>query len=81
MDPDATPEFRQGFEDGCETGMSAGSNTFYKMFYRSNKVDGYKVVSSDDYKTAWGFAFWWCYRKDHLKTVQKVWGSTFGGLI
>lgn len=81
MDPDATPEYRQGFADGCEVGMSAGSNTFYKMFYHSNKVDGYKMANSADYKNAWGVGFWWCYRKDHLKTNSAIWGSTFGGMI
>lgn len=81
VDPDATPEFRQGFEDGCEVGMSGGSNTFYKIFYRNNKIDGYKMASSGDYKNAWGIGFWWCYRKDHYKTASKIWGSMFEGMI
>lgn len=80
MDKDATPEFRQGFEDGCEVGMSAGSNTFYKIFYRSNKIDGYKSTNSGDYKNAWGIGFWWCYRKDHWKTSSSIWGSMMEGL-
>ncbi len=76
---DASPEFKQGWEDGCEVGMSAGSNTFYKMFYRSNASDGYKMTSSTDYKTAWGNAFWYCYRYDHIKQDRPIWGSVFGG--
>lgn len=79
---DASAEFKQGWADGCEVGMSAGSNTFYKMFYRNNAVDGYKMSSSPEYKTAWGNAFWYCYRYDHVKQKSgKIWGSTFGGYI
>ena len=77
----ASVEFKKGWEDGCEVGMSAGSNTFYKMFYRSNAVDGYKMTSSSDYKTAWGNAFWYCYRYDHIKQKSSVWGSVFKGII
>ena len=77
---ESSVEFRQGWDDGCETGMSAGSNTFYKMFYRNNKADGYKMTSSADYKTAWGNAFWYCYRYDYVKQKSTaIWGSTFGG--
>lgn len=78
---DASVEFRQGWADGCETGMSASNNTFYKSIYRNNKADGYKMTSSADYKTAWGNAFWYCYRSDWIKHKNtRIWGSTFGGL-
>lgn len=77
---DASPEFVQGWHDGCEVGMSGGSNTFYKMFYRNNAVDGYKMTSSSEYKTAWGNAFWYCYRADYIKQKSSIWGSTFGGM-
>lgn len=76
---DASLEFKQGWKDGCEVGMSAGSNTFYKMFYRSNKVDGYKIANSPDYKAAWGNAFWYCYRYDEIKQKSSIWGSVFRG--
>ncbi len=76
----ASVEFKQGWEDGCEVGMSAGSNTFYKMFYRNNAADGYKMTSSSDYKTAWGNAFWYCYRHDAIKQTS-VWGSFFKGML
>jgi hypothetical protein len=75
----ASPEFRQGWEDGCEVGMSGGSGTFYKIFYSNNKVDGYKMTGSSDYKNAWGNAFWYCYRYDYVKQSSSIWGSTFGG--
>ncbi len=77
---DVSVEFRQGWQDGCEVGMSSANNTFYKMFYRNNKADGYKMTSSADYKTAWGNAFWYCYRKDWVKQKKtQIWSSTFGG--
>ncbi len=81
LDESASTEFKQGWEDGCEVGMSAGSNTFYKMFYRNNASDGYKMTSSADYKTAWGNAFWYCYRYDHIKQKSSIWGSFFKGML
>jgi len=77
---DVSVEFRQGWDDGCEVGMASGSNKFYKMFYRSNKVDGYKMTSSPEYKTAWGNAFWFCYRYDHIKQKSKIWSGMFQGI-
>lgn len=79
MDPDASPEFKKGWKDGCEVGMAAGSNTFYKSFYDSNKVDGWKMQSSKEYKTAWNNAFWFCYRHDYFKQKSSIWGSFFAG--
>ena len=76
---DSSPEFAQGWKDGCEVGMSSASNTFYKMFYRNNAIDGYKMGSSSDYNTAWGSAFWYCMRSDSIKQGTGIWGSTFGG--
>ena len=76
---DSSPEFAQGWKDGCEVGMSSSSNTFYKMFYRNNAIDGYKMGSSSDYSTAWGNAFWYCMRSDSIKHGSSTWGSVFGG--
>lgn len=75
----SSPDFKKGWEDGCETGMSAGSNTFYKIFYRSNAIDGWKMTQSTDYQTAWNNAFWFCYRYDYFKQKSSIWGSVFGG--
>ncbi len=76
---EASPEFAQGWQDGCEAGMAGASNTFYKMFYRNNAVDGFKMGSSNDYSTAWNNAFWYCLRYDSIKQASSMWGSTFGG--
>jgi hypothetical protein len=79
IDQNASVEFKQGWDDGCEVGMSSASNTFYKMFYRSNKVDGYKMTGSPEYKTAWNTSFWYCYRYDYIKQKGSLWGSYFSG--
>ena len=76
---DASPDFRKGFEDGCESGMAGGSNTWYKMFYRTNAADGYKMANSSDYKSAWGVGWWYCYRYDYIKHKSGIYGSFFGG--
>jgi hypothetical protein len=78
-DKDASPEFRQGWADGCEAGMGSSSNTFYQMFYDNNKADGYKMMSSGDYRAAWSAAFWYCQRHSYVKAKSSIWGSTFGG--
>ena len=79
IDPHASPDFKQGWEDGCEVGMAGGSNTFYKMFYQNNKADGYKMTGSSDYKAGWGAAFWYCFRYSYVKAKSSVWSSTFSG--
>lgn len=80
MRANATPDFRQGWEDGCETGASAPANWFHKMvMYDSYKVDGYKITQSNEYRTAWNFAWWYCYRYMYVKHKSSVWGSFFGG--
>ena len=78
-DEDSSPEFKMGWSDGCEVGMSAGSNTFYKMFYRNNAIDGYRMTGSPEYKSAWSVAFWFCYRKDYIKQKSSIWSSYFSG--
>ncbi len=79
LDKNVSPEFKQGWADGCEAGMGSGSNTFYQMFYDSNKADGYKMMASSDYRTGWSAAFWYCHRLDFIKQQSSIWGSLFGG--
>jgi len=77
---EASPDFRQGWEDGCEVGMSAGSNSFNQMFYESNRQDGFKMAYSPDYKLAWGNGFWFCYRTDYIDQKSTPSGSVFKGM-
>jgi hypothetical protein len=72
-------DFQNGWRDGCETGMSSAGNTFYKMFYDSNSIDGFRYTESADYSRGWTNAFWYCYRADAIKQASSVWGSMFGG--
>lgn len=74
-----TEEARIGWKDGCETGISGASNTFYKMFYRSNKIDGYRMSSSPEYRTSWDSAFWYCYRSAYIRQKSSIWGSVMKG--
>jgi len=74
-----SPDFQQGWKDGCETGMSAATNTFYQIFYTNNKIDGWKITSSPDYKTAWNTALWFCIHSDYVDAKSSIYGSFFKG--
>lgn len=76
----ASPDFSQGWKDGCEVGQAAGSDIYYKMFLKNNKVDGWKMANSSDYKTAWNFAFWYCYRNDYIDQKSPPFRSFFSGM-
>ncbi len=77
---DANPEFQRGWADGCETGSHVASvNTFYRMFYSNNRVDGYAKANNADYRTGWGDALWYCMRYEEIKQTSTIWGSVFGG--
>ncbi|MCE3255693.1 MAG: hypothetical protein K0R25_1187 [Rickettsiaceae bacterium] len=75
----ASPDFQQGWKDGCDVGMASGSNSFYQMYHKTNRVDGYKMSYSPDYQTAWNNAWWYCYRSDWTDQRSTMWGSVFGG--
>jgi len=74
-----TEEYRTGWKDGCEVGISGASNTFYKMFYRNNKIDGYRMSSSPEYRDAWDSAFWYCYRSTYVRQKSSIWSSIMKG--
>jgi hypothetical protein len=78
-DKDTSSEFKQGWDDGCEVGMASAGNTFYKVFHNVHKVDGYKMVNSSDYSSAWNLAFWYCFRHDYIKQKSAIWGGYFSG--
>ena len=76
----ASTEFADGWRDGCETGMSAGSTVFYKMFHKTNKIDGYKAAASKDYRVAWNNSFWVCYRGEAVDQKKKRASLIYGGI-
>jgi hypothetical protein len=77
---DASPDFQKGWKDGCESGMSGGTNSFNQMFYKSNKQDGYKFTYSPEYRSAWGNAFWFCYRHDYVNQKSTPTSAIFRGM-
>ena len=81
LEEEASPDFRQGWQDGCESGMKAGSNSFNQMFYKGNKQDGYKMAYSRDYQLGWRYAWWMCYRADYVDQKSTIYSSFFKGLI
>lgn len=72
-------EYRAGWKDGCEVGISGGANTFYKMFYRNTKIDGYRMAYSTSYRDAWDSAFWYCFRHTYIRQKSSIFGSIFKG--
>lgn len=77
----ASPDFKQGWQDGCEVGMVGGNNNFNQMFYKNNKVDGFKMAYSTEYRTAWNYAFWFCYRTDAIDEKSTPYSSLFKGYM
>ena len=75
----ASDEHASGWKDGCEAGISGGSNTFYKMFYRNNKIDGYRMASSPEYRDTWDSAFWYCFRFTYIRQKSSIWSSIMKG--
>ena len=76
---DASEDFRQGWNDGCEVGSDSASKSFYKIFSKTNKADGWKMRDSADYRIAWGNAYWFCYRDDYIDHKSTALRSFFGG--
>jgi hypothetical protein len=49
------------------------------MFYRNNKIDGYRMSSSSEYRDAWDSSFWYCYRATYIRQKSSVWSSIMKG--
>lgn len=56
--PEGTPDFKQGWEDGCSTGLGAYGNGRYRAAY-GWKQDHTKVSDADYYR-AWKDAYTYC---------------------
>lgn len=76
----ASPDFQQGWTDGCEVGRATGGNAFYRSFINNNKIDGWKLTNSPDYQIAWNYSFWYCYRDDHIDQKSSPTKAFFGGM-
>ncbi len=75
----ASPDVRDGWDAGCNSGMSATSNTFYKTLYQINDADGFRMMESSEYRTAWNAAFWFCQRHDYVRQKSPIWSQWFSG--
>jgi hypothetical protein len=58
LGPDVSPDYRQGFNDGCYSGRAVFGNHFYKSFY-GFKRDADKV-GNYDYETSWYDGYNYC---------------------
>jgi len=56
--PKGSPEFTQGWKDGCATGLAAYGNDVYKTVYRYQKDPAYD--SNATYNGAWHDAYSYC---------------------
>lgn len=53
-----TPEFEQGWKDGCESGLAAMSNSFYKAHYSFKQSK--ELRNNPDYYKVWKDTFNFC---------------------
>lgn len=58
MPHDGSPEYKQGWKDGCETGLSSMTNDYYRAFYQY-RVD-VNLVNNETYYRAWKDTFNYC---------------------
>lgn len=53
-----SPEFNQGWRDGCDTGMAAFGNYTYKLIYGFKK--DMTLINNAEYNAAWNSAYNTC---------------------
>lgn len=58
MDPPGSPEFKEGWKDGCESGLATYGTMFNKLRYQF--YQNYEMLSIPDYNAAWHEAFNYC---------------------
>lgn len=58
MDPPGSPEFKQGWHDGCESGLSTYAPAYYKLYYKF--YQNYEMLSNHDYDVGWHESFNYC---------------------
>jgi hypothetical protein len=59
VDPNAPPEYKQGWTDGCETGMYVYGGDTYRYLGYKFKQD-YTMITNNDYYNAWQDAYLYC---------------------
>ncbi len=66
-----SPEFNQGWRDGCDSGMAAFGNYTYKLIYSFKK--DMTLISNQEYTAAWNSAYNSC------RWYTSTWLSPPGG--
>ena len=66
-----SPEFNQGWRDGCDTGMAAFGNYTYKLIYGFKK--DMNLLNNAEYTSAWNSAYNTC------RWYTSTWLTTPGG--
>lgn len=58
MPQDASPDYKQGWTEGCETGLSHMTNAYYQTFYKFKVTES--KIKIPDYYLAWKDASAYC---------------------
>lgn len=74
---DFSPEYQQGWNDGCETGQAVYGNDFTKAFntYKRDPT----LIGNRPYESAWTDAYHWC-RQSHNTNINN-WETDWYGLL
>jgi len=56
--PKGSPEFTQGWRDGCQTGLAVGGGDIYKSFYSWKRTPEFE--KNDKYLKAWKDGYEYC---------------------
>src|SRR4051812_30823475 len=73
-----SPDYLQGWDDGCKTGLSTMVNGYYKSFY-GYKQDPYKIDNPIYYK-AWIDAYTYC-RQYSFRYSWDAWDRTYNKVL
>jgi hypothetical protein len=72
-----SPEFQQGWNDGCKTGSATYGNHFTKAF--TDYTRDPNMVGNHAYESAWTDSYHWC-RQQHNTNIN-AWDSDWGGFL
>ena len=54
-----SPEFTQGWEDGCHSGIASYGGNHYKYFGYKFRQD-HRMILNDEYYRSWQYAYLYC---------------------
>ena len=76
---EGSPEYLQGWREGCETGTTSYGNSYLRSRYKVNVTP--ELMSNQDYRKAWSIGNRYCtyYTADYLKGGYIDHGSDLRG--